>query len=106
MAELKIESMCSSCVEKPSKFIYEKRSFCSNRCVVAEFGRPKLAADAVLLYTIDTGNDNPSVDFYGCTEKAKERYERGLSKAILVTSKKPVKAVYTHNQGALPREWR
>ncbi len=94
-------------MEKPSKFVYEKRNFCSNRCVTAEFGRAKLSSEAKLLHTIDAGIDNAiTIDFHGCNGRAYDKYFRGLSKAILLTSKKQVKGIYARNEGALPKEWR
>lgn len=91
---------CMSCNEKPGKFVYQKRNFCSNKCVRAEFGNPKLDPSSVHLYTIKTGNDNAD------SLQHTERTLRNLTKAIVRTSKKTVKAKYTHNEGALPREWR
>lgn len=97
--------------------------FCSNKCHhhterADKIPYPKLDPSSKLLYTIKAGTDayGWSANYTGnrlftkeYADKCRETREiehRHLSKAILKTSKKPVKAKYTHNEGALPKEWR
>lgn len=80
--------------------------FCSNRCLrqverADKISRPKLDPLSLHLYTIETGCDN-----YHAQLKHTPKTLRNLTKAIVRTSKKTVKAKYTHNEGALPRERR
>lgn len=121
---------CSNCLG-PSKFFIKgehfdrkgRFGFCSNKCLramekVFKIARPKLDPSSVQLYTIKAGCDayGWSGNYVGnrlftkaYADKCREMRtieHRQLSKAITRTSKKPVKAKYTHNEGALPREWR
>lgn len=121
LEELKIDIMipyCFNCGSGPrtdgkklfliKSYAGEKNNdlhFCSNRCLrqverADKISRPKLDPSSLLLYTIKTGNDNAD------SLQHTERTLRNLTKAIVRTSKKTVKAKYTHNEGALPREWR
>lgn len=102
---------CTNC-DKPSKFTYQKNPLCSNRCLKQVFGKAKMSPESVLLHTIRAGCDAYAPinkDYLSDWSHQHHWHDRALSrltKAILKTSKKPVKAKYTHNEGALPREWR
>lgn len=111
-AEIIAVNLCVNCSRAP-KFSYDKRQYCSNKCLRKDVGNPKLSNESKLLHTINAGVDAFGYDMKGMNiprhviiPPIERKKLKMISKAILKLSKKPIKAQYTHNEGTLPREWR